>query len=122
MVWQQVLHNEAVLRGGQEVGHLVVIGVPRQPRLDNELVGAVAAGHQTIPAHQHAGQRNLRVNRCSDHFKYLIDKSTCSTLGGPLKPGFAPKPAQYEVTFLNNNIRNSNVNSDDVCILFSLCR
>ena len=47
--------------------------------------------------------------------------NTCSTLGGPLKPGFAPKPAQYEVTFLNNNIRNSSVNSDEVCILLSLC-
>ena len=47
LVGNQVLDNPTVLGGGEEVGHLVVVGVPRQPGLDDELVGTLASGHQT---------------------------------------------------------------------------
>ena len=59
LVRNQVLDNPTVLGGWKEVGHLVVVGVPRQPGLDDELVGTLASGHQTWPGHSHAGQRNL---------------------------------------------------------------
>ena len=56
LIGQEVLHHEAVLGGLEEVGHLVVVGVPRQPGLDDELVSALHSGSQTMPADLDTGQ------------------------------------------------------------------
>ena len=61
LVGHQICDHEAELRGGQEVGHLVVVGVARQPRLDDELVRALAARHEPVPGHLHARQRHLQT-------------------------------------------------------------
>ena len=60
LIGQEVLHHEAVLGGLEEVGHLVVVGVSRQPRLDDELVGALHPGGQTVPADLDTGQGDLQ--------------------------------------------------------------
>ena len=61
LVGHQICDHEAELRGGEEVGHLVVVGVPREPRLDDELVRALAARHEPVPRHLHARQRHLQT-------------------------------------------------------------
>ena len=61
LVGHQICDHEAELRGGEEVRHLVVVGVPRQPRLDDELVRALAARHEPVPRHLHARQRHLQT-------------------------------------------------------------
>ena len=61
LVGHQICDHEAELRGGQEVGHLVVVGVARQPRLDDELVGALSARHEPVPGHLHARQGHLQT-------------------------------------------------------------
>ena len=60
LIGQEVLHHEAVLGGLEEVGHLVVVGVPCQPRLDDELIGALDPGGQTVPADLDTGQGDLQ--------------------------------------------------------------
>ena len=59
LIGQEVLHHKAVLGGLEEVGHLVVVGVPRQPRLDDELIRALHPGSQTMPADLNTGQGDL---------------------------------------------------------------
>ena len=61
LVGHQICDHEAELRGGEEVRHLVVVGVPRQPRLDDELVRALSARHEPVPRHLHARQRHLQT-------------------------------------------------------------
>ena len=61
LVWQEVLHHVAVLGGGEEARHFVVVGVPREPGLDDELVRALHPGGQAVPAHLHAGQCDLQA-------------------------------------------------------------
>ena len=60
LIGQEVLHHKAVLGGLEEVRHLVVVGVSRQPRLDDELVGALHPGGQTVPADLDTGQGDLQ--------------------------------------------------------------
>jgi len=82
LVWNQILDNPTVLGGGEEVGHLVVVGVPRQPGLDDELVGTLASGHQTWPGHSHAGQRHLFYNRRT--FKSRVCPQSRTVTSGPV--------------------------------------
>ena len=61
LIGDKILDNPAELCGGEQVGHLVVVGVPRQPRLDDELVRALPTGHQAGPRHPYAGQGHLKI-------------------------------------------------------------
>ena len=78
LIRQKVLHHEAVLGGLEEVGHLVVVGVPRQPRLDDELVRALAARHEPVPRHLHARQRHLQTRVESRAFTESLRSFTVS--------------------------------------------
>ena len=56
LIGQEVLHHEAVLASLEEVGHLVVVWVPCQPGLDDELVRALHPSGQTMPTDLDTGQ------------------------------------------------------------------
>ena len=81
LVWNQILDNPTVLGGGEEVGHLVVVGVPRQPGLDDELVGTLASGHQTWPGHSHAGQRHLIISGENSLYRNKVRKNKFEVIG-----------------------------------------
>ena len=59
MVWYQISHYEAELSGGQQVAHLVIVGVPRQPGLDDELVSALLPGDEAGPGDPDTGESHL---------------------------------------------------------------